>query len=59
VEFIPLTKERYDLVFYKNDLAKSNFQTVLSVLQSADFRDEVNGMGGYDTSRMGEVMGEL
>lgn len=59
VEFIPLTQERYDLVFYKNDLVKSNFQTVLSVLRSADFRDEVNGMGGYDTSRMGEVMGEL
>ena len=43
VEFIPLTKERYDLVFYKNDLAKSNFQTVLSVLRSPEFRDEVHG----------------
>ncbi|MEB3104127.1 substrate-binding domain-containing protein, partial [Ferviditalea candida] len=26
VEFVPLKKERYDLVFYKDDLEKSNFQ---------------------------------
>ncbi|MGI5921635.1 MAG: substrate-binding domain-containing protein [Syntrophomonadaceae bacterium] len=59
VEFIPLIKERYDLVFYKNDLEKTNFQTVLSILRSDDFKDEVKGMGGYDTSKMGEIVGEL
>lgn len=59
VEFVPLTKERYDLVLYKHDLEKSNFQTLLSILRSAEFKDEVNGMGGYDTSKMGEIMGEL
>lgn len=59
IDFVPLTKERYDLVFYKNDLEKSNFQTLLSILRSAEFKDEVQGMGGYDVSQMGEVMGEL
>jgi putative molybdopterin biosynthesis protein len=59
IEFIPLKKERYDLVLYKNDLEKSNFQTLLSILRSDDFKDEVNGMGGYDTSKMGEIVGEL
>ncbi len=59
VEFIPLIKERYDLVIYKNDLEKSNFQTLLTILQSEQFRDEVNGMGGYDVSRMGEIVGEI
>ncbi|MEN6350575.1 MAG: helix-turn-helix transcriptional regulator [Syntrophomonas sp.] len=59
VDFIPLIKERYDLVLYKNDLEKSNFQTLLSILNSDDFKDEVKGMGGYDTSRMGEIVGEL
>ncbi|MEN6460171.1 MAG: helix-turn-helix transcriptional regulator [Syntrophomonas sp.] len=59
IEFIPLKKERYDLVLYKNDLEKSNFQTLLSILKSDDFKDEVNGMGGYDTSKMGEIVGEL
>jgi len=59
VEFVPLIKERYDLVFNKNDLEKSNFQTLLSILGSVEFKDEVNGMGGYDTSKMGEIIAEL
>lgn len=59
VEYIPLKKERYDLVMYKNDLEKSNFQTLLSILRSVEFKNEVNGMGGYDTSMMGEIVGEL
>jgi putative molybdopterin biosynthesis protein len=59
VEFVPLTKERYDLVVYKHDLEKSNFQTLLSILRSAEFKAEVNGLGGYDTSQMGEIIGEL
>lgn len=59
VEFIPLTKERYDLVIYKHDLEKSNFQTLLSILRSAEFKDEVNGLGGYDTSKTGDIIGEL
>lgn len=59
VEFVPLTKERYDLVVYKHDLEKSNFQTLLSILRSVEFKTEVNGLGGYDTSQMGEIIGEL
>jgi putative molybdopterin biosynthesis protein len=59
VDFIPLKKERYDLVLYKNDLEKSNFQTLLSILRSDEFKEEIKGMGGYDTSKMGEVMGQL
>ncbi len=59
VEFVPLTQERYDLVCYKNDLEKSNFQTLLSILRSTDFKEEVNGLGGYDTSKMGEIIAEL
>lgn len=59
IEFVPLMKERYDLVMYKNDLEKSNFQTLLSILRSDEFKNEVNGLGGYDTSKMGEVVGEL
>lgn len=59
VEFVHMKKERYDLVMYRNDLEKSNFQTVLAILRSVEFREEVEGMGGYDVSRMGEIVGEL
>ncbi|MGC5328646.1 substrate-binding domain-containing protein [Brevibacillus sp. SYSU BS000544] len=58
VEFIPLQKERYDLVLYKEDLEKPIFQTLVSVLRSREFRNEIDGMGGYDISKTGEVMGE-
>lgn len=59
VEFVPLKKERYDLVFYKDDLEKSNFQTLLSIIQSVEFREEVKGLGGYDISKTGEIMGKI
>lgn len=59
VEFIPLKKERYDIVVYKEDLEKPGFQAILTVLNSREFREEVAGMGGYDISQTGEIMGEI
>ena len=59
VEFIPLQKERYDLVFLRHDLDKPHFQTLLSILRSPGFRKEIDSMGGYDVSRMGDIMAEV
>jgi len=59
LEFIPLSKERYDLVIRKEDLNKAHFQLFLDVLASRDFRKEVEGMGGYDVSQMGELIAEV
>lgn len=59
VEFIPLQKERYDLVMLRHDLDKPHFQALLSILRSPAFRNEIAGMGGYDVSRMGDIMAEL
>lgn len=59
VEFIPLQKERYDLVLLRHDLDKPHFQLLLSILRSPAFRKEIAGMGGYDVSRMGDVMAEV
>ena len=59
VEFIPLQKERYDLVMLRHDLNKPHFQALLSILRSPVFRNEIAGMGGYDVSQMGDIMAEL
>ncbi len=59
IEFIPLQKERYDLVMRKEDLAKPHFQKVITILHSTAFRNEVAGLGGYDISEMGKLMAEL
>lgn len=59
IDFIPLQKERYDMVIRKDDFAKPHFQAVMTVLLSPSFRNEVAGLGGYDISRMGEIIAEL
>lgn len=59
VEFIPLHKERYDLIWRKEDSALPHFQTLLAVLNSTAFRNEVAGMGGYDITKMGQLMAEV
>ena len=57
--FVPLTTEQYDLVipseFYESDL----LAPLLSIIRGAEFKRQVEALGGYDTSRMGEVVAEL
>jgi len=59
VEFIPLQKERYDLVLLRQDLDKPQFQGLLAILRSPEYRKEIAGMGGYDISQMGNIMAEV
>lgn len=59
LDFIPLQKERYDLVLLRRDLDKPHFQALLAILVSPAFRDEVSGISGYDISRMGERIAEV
>lgn len=59
LEFIPLQKERYDLVIRQEDLERPHFQALMSILKSPSFRNEVMGIGGYDISRMGDIIAEL
>ncbi|HVJ50537.1 helix-turn-helix transcriptional regulator [Desulfitobacterium sp.] len=56
LDFIPLQKERYDLVVHQEDLAKPHFQALMSILNSPAFRNEVLGIGGYDISQMGQIL---
>lgn len=59
IEFIPLHKERYDLVIRQEDMNKPHFQALLSILNSESFRNEVKGIGGYDISDMGKIIGKV
>lgn len=56
IDFVPLQKERYDLVIRQEDLEKPHFQALMSILNSASFKNEVLGIGGYDVSHMGKVI---
>jgi putative molybdopterin biosynthesis protein len=58
-DFIPLQKERYDLVMRQEDRNLPQFRTLFKILHSPEYREEIEGMGGYDISRMGDLMAEL
>ena len=57
IDFIFQKKERYDIVFRKEDAEKPHFEALLNVIRSDIFRNEVGGMGGYDLSQTGQLMG--
>lgn len=58
IEFIPLQKERYELVIKKEDFNKPPFQAVMEILNSEEFKLELMGIGGYDISELGNIIYE-
>jgi putative molybdopterin biosynthesis protein len=59
IDFIPLKKERYDLVIKKEQLASPEIATMLKIINSEAFKQEFSHVGGYDTSDMGKVVAEI
>lgn len=58
IDFIPLQKERYEMVIKKEDLNKQPFEAVLEILRSPEFRFELEGIGGYDLAEIGQLVAE-
>ena len=54
IDFIPLKQESYDIVFRENDLDRDEFRKLLYIIQSDEFRKEVESVEGYDADRLGE-----
>jgi len=58
LDFIPVGVEQYDLVAAQTWADDERMQALLEVIRSAEFRETVTAMGGYDTSRSGEILWE-
>lgn len=58
IDFIPLQKESYELVIKKEDIHKPNFEAVLQIIRSEEFRLELEGIGGYDLTDLGKITAE-
>jgi putative molybdopterin biosynthesis protein len=58
IEFIPLQSERYELVTRKEDFMKPHFQAVFEILNSEEFKTEIEGIGGYKLNNMGKIVAE-
>lgn len=56
LDFVPLLRERYDLVIRKPDLNRPMVQTLLDTLARSAFRRELEGLDGYDTTPAGSRM---
>lgn len=57
LDFIQVTKERYDLAILYEFLETEMVQNLLKVIkEDTEFREMVIGLGGYDISDMGKVI---
>jgi putative molybdopterin biosynthesis protein len=57
LDFIALQRERYDLVIPKTHYdALPGLRRLLDMMVSKTFRDELDGLGGYDTGEIGRVV---
>jgi molybdopterin molybdotransferase/putative molybdopterin biosynthesis protein len=59
LDFIPLQQERYDLVIPLEFLNAPAFQALLEIVVSRPFQEELEALGGYDSSQAGTVVAEL
>jgi len=55
LDFIPLAKERYELVLRLRQTESVPIKALLSVLSSEDFKQELLSLGGYDITETGRI----
>jgi putative molybdopterin biosynthesis protein len=56
LDFIPVAKERYDLVIPSLYFEDEKIKRVIQTIRSDDFKSLVSQMGGYDVSKTGEEL---
>ena len=59
MDFVALRNEQYDLVMPREFYDSALLQPLLTLIRNQDFQQQVEALGGYDVSTMGEVVAEL
>jgi excisionase family DNA binding protein len=57
--FVPLTRERFDLVIPKESFFQPPIQALIEAIRSERFRRGLERLGGYDWAQTGRVLGEV
>lgn len=57
LDFVPVAEERFDLVLPADLLGAPPLARAIEVMKSANFRRELQALGGYDTRDSGRVIG--
>lgn len=56
LDFIPVAKERYDLIIPSLHFGDKKIKKVIEVIRSEEFKEKVRAMGGYDVSQTGDEL---
>ncbi len=56
LDFVPVATEQYDLVIAAEHFGTEGIEALLEVIRGDEFLARVNALGGYDTSRTGELV---
>ncbi len=58
LDFIPVTRERYDIVFPTPLLDDDRMRLLLEIIRSSQFLEQVLAMGGYEVEETGSIVAE-
>src|SRR4029077_10213482 len=56
LDFIPLTRERFDMLVPKDRFFTRGIQMLLGIVGSREFRERVDSLGGYDVTESGRII---
>ncbi len=56
LDFVPLARERYDLIIPNRFMDTPGIQAVLRLLNSPTFHARIEALGGYETTLTGQIM---
>lgn len=56
LDFIPIAKERYDLLVNPSFLEDPRFEMIMNIITSKEFKKAAERLGGYDMSISGKIM---
>jgi excisionase family DNA binding protein len=56
LDFVPLTRERFDLLVPKDRFFTQGIQVLLGIIGSREFRERVGALGGYDVTESGRII---
>jgi len=59
LDFVPLSEERFDLVFPKEWSGDPRAARMVETLEGRPFRRELGSLGGYDTRQSGHLVTEI
>jgi molybdate-binding protein len=56
LDFVPLTRERFDMLVRKERFFTQGVQTLVGIVGSREYRERVGALGGYDITESGRII---